>query len=55
MTESVHQPGQERLARAQQVLDDAARESERIQATLERSRKVRERALPVLRRAGYLR
>ena len=45
----------QRSAYVQRVLDDAARESERITATLERSKKVRERAIPVLKKAGYLR
>lgn len=40
---------------AREALELARRQSERIDRTLERSRTVRARALPRLRRAGYLR
>lgn len=37
------------------VLEDAERESQHLKEVLVRSRQVRNQALPVLRRAGYLR
>ncbi len=40
---------QAQVAAAKQALADAHEERERIKVTLERSRKVRERAIPVLR------
>lgn len=43
------------LERNRQVLAEADRASDRIQKTLERSRRLDSRALPILRRAGYLR
>ncbi len=39
---------------AKHVLDEAARQSQEIDRTLEKSRKVQRRAIPALKRAGYL-
>ena len=43
------------LQRSRETLDRASEEAEQIQRDLERSRSVRARALPALRRAGLLR
>lgn len=45
----------ERRLHAQEVLQDAQRESQHLREVLERSRQVSEQALPVLERAGLLR
>lgn len=45
---------QERMARTRRVLSEAQFESTRIERALQRSTRIRNRALPVLRRAGYI-
>ncbi len=55
MTEKTRDLDQERVRRARKVLSDSERVSEGIDRTLDESRRVQERAYPVLKRAGYLR
>ncbi|WP_299036207.1 hypothetical protein [uncultured Pseudokineococcus sp.] len=45
----------QQVASGRRAIESARLEQERIDETLERSRRVRDRAIPVLRRAGYLR
>ena len=54
MTTRMKAAARERIEHSEQVLRDSGAESERIKETLEESKKVRRRALPILRRAGYL-
>ena len=44
----------QKLKEAQRALEKAAAESARIGETLAKSQRVRKRAIPVLKRAGYL-
>ena len=55
MTDDQREQAHALLTRNRQVLAEADRTSARIQQTLNRSRDVDRRALPVLRRAGLLR
>ena len=49
------QDEQARIAHGQKVLQDADRESEHLRQVLDRSRRVRSQAIPILKRAGFLR
>lgn len=55
MTGEQREQAEALLTRNRQVLAEADRTTARIQQTLDRSRAVDRRALPVLRRAGLLR
>lgn len=55
MTEEQRERIRRQVASGRKAIESARLEQERIDETLERSRRVRDRAIPVLRRAGYLR
>jgi len=55
VTEEQHGRILRQMASGREAVARAHREQERIDEALERSRRTSDRALPVLRRAGYLR
>lgn len=55
MTDEQRDRIRRQVASGREAIAHAQRELERIDEALERSRRVRDRAIPALRRAGYLR